>query len=248
MIIAHRGGVVNEQHSENSFKALEEAIRRGYTHVEIDARITGDGHVVCFHDDELNKEAGVEGKISEMPVDAVTQIVLPKSNETIPTFAAYCSRAAGRIGIMVDLKGCKDAYIGQYAQEIEAGLSEHGLLEDAFILINKMPRNNQDKIAEHFLGKVKVSWRKSLPDTQQAAGSDPDFAGKFYIFNHGDDFTEADVRGFHALGLEVIVSINTGHYATGDPQQRGEHHVREMLKFGVDGLQIDSRYDRVLFQ
>ena len=38
--IAHRGGVVDEQRSENSIKALNEAIQRGYTHVEIDARIT----------------------------------------------------------------------------------------------------------------------------------------------------------------------------------------------------------------
>ena len=82
MIIAHRGGVVDEQHSENSFKALEEAIGRGYTHVEIDARITGDGHVVCFHDDELDKEAGIEGKISELPRDSVTRIILARSHET----------------------------------------------------------------------------------------------------------------------------------------------------------------------
>jgi glycerophosphoryl diester phosphodiesterase len=40
MKIAHRGGFVTETLPENSFSALEEAIRRGYSHVEIDARIT----------------------------------------------------------------------------------------------------------------------------------------------------------------------------------------------------------------
>jgi len=38
MIIAHRGGVVDAERSENSLKALQEAILRGYTHVENDAR------------------------------------------------------------------------------------------------------------------------------------------------------------------------------------------------------------------
>ena len=69
MIIAHRGGVVDTERSENSFNALQEAILRGYTHVEIDARITADGHVICFHNDDLMEEAGMEGKISEMPRD-----------------------------------------------------------------------------------------------------------------------------------------------------------------------------------
>ena len=71
LIIAHRGGVVDSLHSENSIKALEEAIRRGYTHVEVDARITADGHVVCFHDEQLMEDTGIRGKISELPVDSV---------------------------------------------------------------------------------------------------------------------------------------------------------------------------------
>ena len=213
-----------------------------------DARVTADGHVVCFHDDELMEEAGIPGTISEMRRDSVTQIILTGSKETIPTFEEYCSQAAGRIGVMVDLKGCKDAYIDQYAEEIEVALRKHGLLNDALMLIDKEPKNNQDKIAEHFLGKAKVSWRKSLLETREAAATDPDFAKKFYVFNHGADFAREDVKGFQQLGLKVIVSINTGHYETGDPQQRGEHHVQEMLKSGVDGLQIDSCYDRALFQ
>lgn len=248
MIIAHRGGVVDEQRSENSFSALEEAIRRGYTHVEIDARITGDGHVVCFHNDDLLEEAGIQGKISEMPLDSVTQIVLTRSGQKIPTFEEYAARCAGRIGVMVDLKGSPDEYIDQYAQEIEAGLTKYGLLKNALILINKEPKNNQDKIVQRFMGKAKISWRKSLKETQEAASKDPDFAKKYYVFNHGADFTAEDVKGFQQLGLKVVVSINTGHYKTGDPQQQGEQHVRQMLKFGVDGLQIDSRYDPLLFE
>ena len=101
---------------------------------------------------------------------------------------------------------------------------------------------------EHFVGKVKVSWRKSLLETQEAAVNDPDFAEKFYVFNHGTDFTAEDVKGFQQLGLKVIVSINTGHYETGDPHQQGEQHVQRMLKFGVDGLQFDSCYDLAYFQ
>lgn len=246
-LIAHRGGVVDPHRSENSFKALEEAIARGYTHVEIDARITADGHAVCFHNDDLQEEAGIEGKISELPLETVTQTTLTRSGEKIPTFEAYCAQCAGRIGVMIDLKGCKTPFIDSYAQEIETALAKHNLLHDALILINKIPVNNQAHIAQKFAGKTKVSWRHSLPATQQAIADNPNFAKNHYIFNHGEDFTHEIINGFHDLGLEVIVSINTYHYKTGDAQKQGEHHIQQMLQFGADGLQIDSCYD-VAFQ
>jgi len=247
ILIAHRGGVVDAHRSENSFKALEEAIRRGYTHVEIDARITADGHAVCFHNDDLMEEAGIPGKISELPRDTVTDIELTRSGEEIPTFEAYCARCAGRIGVMVDLKGCHYDAIPQYAQEIEGALAKHRLLEDALIIINRIPKDNQDRIAAHFLGKSRVSWRKSLQETQEAARQDAEFAQKFYIINHGADFSADNVQAYQALGMPVIASINTYHYDTGDRQQQGIHHVQQMLAYGVDGLQIDSCYDVALF-
>ena len=78
-------------------KAFEEAIKRSYTHVEVDARMTVDGHVVCFHNDSLFEEAGVDGRISELPLREVTQIVLPRSKaRTGPrtTRAAFFSMTA----------------------------------------------------------------------------------------------------------------------------------------------------------
>ena len=82
----------------------------------------------------------------------------------------------------------------------------------------------------------------------RCAGQVSGFAERFYVFNHGADFTADDVEGFQGLGLQVIVSINRGHYQTGDPRQQGESHVRRMLDFGVDGVQVDSCYDKSLFE
>lgn len=246
-IIAHRGGVVDAERSENSFKALREAILRGYTHVEIDARITADGHVICFHNDDLVEEAGIEGKISEMPRDEVIDIVLTRSGEKIPTFEDYCAHCAGYIDVMIDLKGCADEHIDQYAGEIEIALIKHNLIQNALMLINKVPKDNQDKIAKRLQGKVKCSWRQYLKKTQEAASQDSDFAHKYYVFNHGINFTAQEVEGFRALGMDIIVSINTGHYTFGDPQERGDEHIQQMLEFGITGFQIDSCYDHALF-
>ena len=243
MKIAHRGGFVTETLPENSFSALEEAIRRGYSHVEIDARITKDSRVVCFHHDELFEQTGVMGRISEMNLDQIQKVKLLHTGEHIPTFEEFCSKCEGRIDLMVDLKGCADAQIDAYASEIEKTLKKYHLLKNSLILINKTPVNNQEKIARRFLHKAKISWRKSLEQTWAEQKIPSDLALDYYVFNHGADFDDREVKGFQKMGLSVIVSINTGHYREGDPVSRGLHDIKSMLAYGVDGIQLDACYE-----
>ena len=55
------------------------------------------------------------------------------------------------------------------------------------------------------------------------------------------------IRAYQALGLQVIVSINTFHYLRGDYTQQGLDDVKRMLDYGVDGLQLDAVYDETVF-
>lgn len=247
IVIAHRGGVVDTNHSENSLSGLEEAIRRGYTHVEVDARCTADGFVVCFHNDSLAEEAGVVGRVSQLPLAKLRRIILIRSQQPIPTFDEFSARCAGRINLMVDLKGCPENFVEGYANQIDTALRRHRLLSNALILINKTPIKNQDKIIPYFYGKCRVSWRQDLAATQRAAANEPSFQQRYYVFNHGADFTTTSVKGFQELGLSVVVSINTQHYQPRSSIDDGKDHIEQMLRFGVDGLQIDSIYDPVLF-
>jgi len=75
ILVAHRGGVVDEERSENSLKALDEAVRRGYTHVEVDARCTRDGHVVCFHLNNMKSETGLDVNIEDLTLEEIQKIV-----------------------------------------------------------------------------------------------------------------------------------------------------------------------------
>jgi len=62
VLVAHRG-VVTEELQENSLASLEETIRRGYTHIEVDVRATKDGHPVCLHDGNLERTCGVNANV-----------------------------------------------------------------------------------------------------------------------------------------------------------------------------------------
>ncbi len=248
LLIAHRGGVVDSTLSENSLKSLEEAINRKYTHVEVDVRVTRDGHAVCFHDKNLIREAGIDMDISELTLNELRAIKLTRSQETIPTFDEYCARCAGRINVMIDTKSGDVQNIEQYIGDVETALVKYGLLKEALFIINRVPTYNQQKVADWFLGKSKVSWRVDLKKAKILLNTMPKNPGRYYfIFNSPGDFKKEDIDGFHKMGLTVILSINKDHYKAGDPLTQGLADVQKMLDWGVDGLQIDSCFDPLVF-
>jgi len=247
LLIAHRGGVVDDTLSENSLRGLEAAISAGYTHVEVDARCTKDGHVVCFHDHSLKREAGMDKTLSEIPLEEVRNIILLKSKETIPTFEEFCIRCEGRIELMVDIKGVADSFIEQYTEQIYDGLTKHGLLEKALVIINREPVDNQRKVADLLFGKVKISWRASVEDASLMEKSTSDPGRCYFYFNSPRDFNREMIDGFHEKGLIAIASVNIDHYKTGDPLEQGFRDIEKAIDWGVDGLQIDSCYGDFAF-
>lgn len=68
MLIAHRG-VVTDTLKENSLASLAETIRRGYTHIEVDLRMTKDGEIVCLHDNSLRRTTGVSKHINRITLE-----------------------------------------------------------------------------------------------------------------------------------------------------------------------------------
>ena len=75
VLVAHRG-IVTEELPENSLASLEETIRRGYTHIEVDVRATKDGFPVCLHDGNLARMCGID-----LNIGAVT---LAELRERVP--------------------------------------------------------------------------------------------------------------------------------------------------------------------
>lgn len=76
-LLAHRG---LSQHridvDENSIAAIEEAIKHGATHIESDVHATKDGIAVLFHDDDLERVAGLPLKISDLTFAELSDVRL----------------------------------------------------------------------------------------------------------------------------------------------------------------------------
>jgi len=233
MLFAHRG-VVTESIPENSLAALEEAIRRGYTHVEVDLRATKDGHAICTHNDSLRHAAGLSRNVSDLTLAELRALV---PVEIVPDFATFCARAAGRINLMPDIKGWPEAVEAEFAASIESALVEHGLLEDAYFIGNRA-------ITESFERTARISWRPSAAEAEAALKEYGNLSKRYFAFGRAERFDEEQIRYYQKIGLPVVISINAFHYiAVGPHLEHGARDVRRMLDLGVDGLQIDALYE-----
>ncbi len=72
--MAHRGDA--NQAPENTVEAMRGALETGVDTLETDVRLTKDGHLILFHDDDLKRTTGVEGTVRELTLDELRQIDL----------------------------------------------------------------------------------------------------------------------------------------------------------------------------
>lgn len=101
---AHRGlHRIDKSVPENSIPAFEHAARIGYG-IELDVHITADGELVVFHDDELKRVCGVEGRLEDMTLAELRELRLCGTDNAIPTLPEVLAAVAGRSPIIVELK------------------------------------------------------------------------------------------------------------------------------------------------
>jgi glycerophosphoryl diester phosphodiesterase len=83
MAIAHRGGAGLAQ--ENSLAAFGLASALGLRYLETDVRVTSDGHLVCFHDETLDRVTAATGPVRSMTLQQLRALRINQA-EPIPTF------------------------------------------------------------------------------------------------------------------------------------------------------------------
>ena len=72
LIVAHRGIVSG--FPENTLAACREAIRRGFSAIEVDLRATADGHIVVMHDETVDRTTNGCGEVSELTLADVRSL------------------------------------------------------------------------------------------------------------------------------------------------------------------------------
>ena len=99
---AHRG-LHNDERAENSMSAFKAAVDGGYG-IELDIRLSKDGHLVVFHDDTLDRVCGREGKVIDFTADELAGFKLRGTDDGIPRFADVLKLVDGKVPLPVEIK------------------------------------------------------------------------------------------------------------------------------------------------
>lgn len=99
---AHRG-LHDDKKSENSLSAFKAAKDAGFG-IELDVRLSKDGELVVFHDENLTRMTGKEGKVVDYTAEELSKMSLNGTDDYIPTFREVLDLIDGSVPLLVELK------------------------------------------------------------------------------------------------------------------------------------------------
>ena len=110
-IFAHRGFAADHAAAENTIQAFRAALQLGATHLETDIQVTKDGVPVLFHDDDLQRVAGLPRKINEVTLAELSHLQLLDGGK-IPTLReALVELPSARFNLDLKVWGAVDVSV-----------------------------------------------------------------------------------------------------------------------------------------
>jgi glycerophosphoryl diester phosphodiesterase len=230
VIFAHRGASAHAP--ENTLAAFELALQQGADALELDVKLSADGHVVVIHDATVDRTTGAHGKVKDMSLadlrslDAGSFFSAKFQGEKIPTLEEVFEAVGRRTFINVELTNYstpRDHLVESVCMLVKKfGLQKH-ILFSSFL-----PRNLAN--ARRYLPEVPAGllaldgllgwWSRSFG-----------FAFGKYDALHPNlkDTTPNLIYFAHRLQRRIHVwTVN------------GEEELRRLFKWGVDGVFTDD--------
>ena len=160
---AHRG-LHGEGKAENSTSAFAAARDAGFG-IELDVRLSKDGELVVFHDVDLSRMVGKEGKVIDFTAAELAQMKLADTSDGIPTLREVLDLIDGAVPLLIEMKMAGD---------------EGGVVEK---LVEVIDGYKGDFIVESFNPMALKTLKKLRPDIMRGMLSmvymnEPRFKGK----------------------------------------------------------------------
>lgn len=119
---AHRG-LHGAGRIENSRAAFEAAIGAGFG-IELDVQLTADGECVVFHDHDLGRLTGREGRVSDLSVAELQRVKLNGAEETVPGLAQILALVADRAPLLIELKSRRRS-VSRLCRSVSRALADY---------------------------------------------------------------------------------------------------------------------------
>lgn len=178
--IAHRGlHDGNRACWENTLTAFERAIAGDFA-IECDVNLTADGVPVVFHDHDLERLTGRKGKVADVTADALCALSVGGTEDRPPRLDEALALVAGRVPMVIELKGEEGADEG-FVAAVAGALD--GYAGKAAIMS-----------FDHHLVRRFASDAPGVPAGLTAEGRDmAAIEAHFSMLAHGIDFVSYDV-------------------------------------------------------
>ena len=220
--IGHRGAAGHAP--ENTLAAIQKGIALGVDFVEIDVRRTADGVLVVLHDETVNRTTNGKGRVDRLSLQEVKKFNAG-NGEHIPTLEEVLKVAAGKAGLMVELK------VKGMAQRTVEVVHEAGF-RDPVIYASFL----HDELKHVRTAHSGVSLMMLFSSLSRASVARAVKYGPSYVGLRHDKATRPLVDAFHRADLLVFV------YTADAPSD-----IQRALSFDVDGV-ISNFPERIACQ
>ncbi|MEZ5811476.1 MAG: glycerophosphodiester phosphodiesterase family protein [Rhizobiaceae bacterium] len=198
--IAHRGlHDGNRQCWENTATAFERAIAGGFS-IECDVVLTADRVPVVFHDHDLQRLTGRQGRTADTTAEALCALSVGGTKDRPQRLDLALAQIAGRVPVVIELKG-DEGFDDGFVTAIAAALDGYG--GKAAIMS-----------FDHHLVRRFAADASGVPRGLTAEGEDvAAMEAHFSMLAHGIDFVSYDVAAIdnrfvaftrRRLGLPLI--------------------------------------------
>ena len=230
VIFAHRGA--SAYAPENTLTAFTLAIQQGAEAIELDAKLSADGHVVVMHDDTVDRTTNSIGAVSSLSLaelkklDAGSKFNPAYHLERIPTLEEVFETIGPNVFINVELKNYTSP-INDLPDKVISLVKEHGLetsvmLSSFNIIALIRARSLLPKIS---LGFITIKGLADLTLQSRLVRLSPLLA----FHPHYLDVTPKLVRAAHKVNSRVHT------YTVNQPDT-----MQQLFSIGVDGIFTDD--------
>ncbi len=240
-VAAHKGD--HMLYMENSAEAVAEAAKIGATHVEIDIRLTKDGQIVVFHNDQIPYN-GKNVNVNSLTLEEIKSLDLANSNGCkVPTleevFDAVLSSGNDELVMIIELKGKETDLVPLFAAKVR-----QYDMADRIVVISFY--ENQLDLAREYLPNTSVSLLQYLTDGDTAlTAAKTRGAGIDMAFNIDSSLKATNIRTKYGSGttssayLDVFRTFADRGYSlwmwTYDLDS-----MTEAFRYGVTGITTDD--------
>ena len=103
--VAHRGyHDMNKTVWENTLSAFSRAVEAGFA-IECDVQLAADSVPVVFHDHDLERLCGIRGDVRERTSAELGMLAIGGTSDRIPTLKQMLKLVAGRVPLVIEIKG-----------------------------------------------------------------------------------------------------------------------------------------------